>query len=240
MHTCPMVTGIVPHVGGPILPPARQLCSSTFSRSHVTTWPPASAPGYDRHGIDRGDDQAFSLPRGLGIQPCMAEVIVFALPPASSARWGRRLQAGRTRRHRGWSRSQRSHATRAEPIGLFDRWERRLEHQRIPEPSADTPQARLQIAQAFYSQTGWSEEKISNHLRGIDFNKPVEVGTLRRTRRSSSGSIRSRGSGNYFDEDAQPEELGLYPTAPYPRELKTFVVSKGDKGAEVDGGRNSG
>jgi uncharacterized Zn-binding protein involved in type VI secretion len=22
MHTCPMVTGVVPHVGGPILPPA--------------------------------------------------------------------------------------------------------------------------------------------------------------------------------------------------------------------------
>jgi uncharacterized Zn-binding protein involved in type VI secretion len=25
MHTCPMVTGVVPHVGGPILPP----CSTT-------------------------------------------------------------------------------------------------------------------------------------------------------------------------------------------------------------------
>src|SRR6266446_2600630 len=30
MHTCPMVTGIVPHVGGPVLPPA---CPTVLVRS---------------------------------------------------------------------------------------------------------------------------------------------------------------------------------------------------------------
>ncbi|WP_189438975.1 PAAR domain-containing protein [Pseudovibrio japonicus] len=26
MHVCPMVTGIIPHVGGPIMPPGQPLC----------------------------------------------------------------------------------------------------------------------------------------------------------------------------------------------------------------------
>lgn len=30
MHVCPMVTGVVPHVGGPILPPAVPRYSSGF------------------------------------------------------------------------------------------------------------------------------------------------------------------------------------------------------------------
>jgi hypothetical protein len=98
-----------------------------------------------------------------------------------------------------------------------------------PSPPANTPQARLEIAKAFYDQTGWSEEKIENHLRGIDFNQPVEVVTLKPGDVVKQWVDPKSGIGNYFDADAQPEELGLYPTNTVPRELKTFVVTKETK-----------
>lgn len=46
MHTCPMVTGIVPHVGGPILPPGSMtvliggLPAATLGDMLVCTGPP--------------------------------------------------------------------------------------------------------------------------------------------------------------------------------------------------------
>lgn len=46
MHTCPMVTGIVPHVGGPILPPGSMtvfiggLPAATLGDMCVCTGPP--------------------------------------------------------------------------------------------------------------------------------------------------------------------------------------------------------
>jgi uncharacterized Zn-binding protein involved in type VI secretion len=98
-----------------------------------------------------------------------------------------------------------------------------------PSPLTSTPQEKLEIAKAFYNQTGWSEEKISNHLRGIDFNKPVEVVTLKPGDVVKQWVDPKAGIGNYFDADAQPEELGLYPASAVPRELKTFVVSKETK-----------
>jgi hypothetical protein len=98
-----------------------------------------------------------------------------------------------------------------------------------PSPSASTPQEKLEIAKAFYNQTGWSEEKISNHLRGIDFNHPVEIAILHPGDVVKQWVDPKAGAGNYFDADAQPEELGLYPASAVPRELKTFVVSKETK-----------
>ncbi len=93
-------------------------------------------------------------------------------------------------------------------------------------PSASTPQERLEIAQAFYEQTGWSQEKIANHLLGIDFNHPVEIVTLHPGDVVKQWVDPKKAAGNYFDADAQPEELGLYPASVAPRELRTFVVSK--------------
>jgi uncharacterized Zn-binding protein involved in type VI secretion len=93
-------------------------------------------------------------------------------------------------------------------------------------PSANTPQERLEIAQAFYEQTGWSQEKIANHLLGIDFNHPVEIVTLHAGDVVKQWVDPNKAAGNYFDADAQPEELGLYPGSVVPRELKSFVVSK--------------
>jgi uncharacterized Zn-binding protein involved in type VI secretion len=98
-----------------------------------------------------------------------------------------------------------------------------------PNPAADTPKARLEVAQAFYNQTGWSQEKIANHLRGIDFNHPVEVVTLHAGDEVKQWIDPKSGTGNYFDADARPEELGIYPASVVPRELKTFVVSKETK-----------
>lgn len=46
MHTCPMVTGVVPHVGGPILPPGvpqvliGSLPAATVSQQAVCVGPP--------------------------------------------------------------------------------------------------------------------------------------------------------------------------------------------------------
>ena len=56
MHVCPMVTGIVPHVGGPILPPgAPTVLIDMLPAATVTTM--AVCVGHDRDGIDDRSDQ---------------------------------------------------------------------------------------------------------------------------------------------------------------------------------------
>jgi uncharacterized Zn-binding protein involved in type VI secretion len=51
LHTCPMVTGIIPHVGGPILPPGvptvliSNLPAATMTGMCVCVGPPATIVG---------------------------------------------------------------------------------------------------------------------------------------------------------------------------------------------------
>ncbi len=92
--------------------------------------------------------------------------------------------------------------------------------------SASTTQERREIAKAFYEQTGWPQEKISNHLLGIDFEHPVEIVTLHPGDAVKQWVDPNAVTGNYFDADARPEELGLYPESRVPRDLRPYVVSK--------------
>jgi len=231
MHTCPMVTGIVPHVGGPILPPGAPTVLIDFlPAATVTTMATCVGPP-DMIVMGSTGVMINFLPAArLGDPTVHGGVIVLGSPtciigemgsPSPGAGGLGGIVAGLAA----------SGATQLEqnPSVYSTAGSAGSSTNASPSPPADTPQARLQIAQAFYSQTGWSDEKISNHLRGIDFNKPVEVGTLKKDQEVKQWVDPESGVGNYFDEDAQPEELGLYPTCTVPRELKTFVVSRETK-----------
>jgi uncharacterized Zn-binding protein involved in type VI secretion len=90
----------------------------------------------------------------------------------------------------------------------------------------DTPLGRMKKAQDFYSQTGWDDQRIKEHLRGIDFSQPVDVVTLEPGDEVKQWVKAGSGPGSYFDADSSPEELGLYPLATQARELRTFIVNK--------------
>ena len=59
MHICPMVTGIVPHVGGPSLPPGAPDGNHRLSSRRHGNFDGhlRGASGHDRDGIAGGDDQ---------------------------------------------------------------------------------------------------------------------------------------------------------------------------------------
>ena len=65
MHTCPMVTGVVPHVGGPILPPG---CPTVL----IGMMPAARA----------GDMATCVGPPDVIIPPCSTSVLIGNMPAA--------------------------------------------------------------------------------------------------------------------------------------------------------------
>lgn len=77
--------------------------------------------------------------------------------------------------------------------------------------AADTVAARQAIAHDFYQQAGWSEERIANHLQGIDFSQPVEVTTIPAGTQVVQYQIPGAPVGNYFAPVGTPaNSLGIY------------------------------
>jgi len=92
--------------------------------------------------------------------------------------------------------------------------------------SPKTKAGRIQLAEAFYKQTGWPDDKIASHIDGIDADQPVELVLLPAGTVVKQWVSQATGQGNYFDGDSTPEELGIPPTSVVPRELKTFVLQR--------------
>jgi len=232
MHVCPMVTGVVPHVGGPILPPGAPTVLIDFLPAATVTSMATCVGPPDMIVMGSMGVMINFLPAARLMDPTVhGGMIVMGSPtciigevgtPSPGAGGLGGVMAGMVAS--GVPLPQSSSSATPTPATAFSD-----AAAPAPSPPADTPQARLATAKAFYDQTGWSDERIANHLRGIDFNQPVEVVTL------SPGDVVKQwidpksGVGGYFDADAQPEELGICPTNVVPRELKTFVVSQETK-----------
>jgi uncharacterized Zn-binding protein involved in type VI secretion len=228
MHVCPMVTVLVPHVGGPILPPGVPtvlidfLPAATVTSMATCVGPPdvivLGSMGVMIGGMPAarmGDITAHGGTIILGSMTCIIGE-VGAPSPGAGGLGG--ITAGLTAAGvagplSGGVSSKYSVSTSAAP-GV---------------DKEDTPATRLETAKAFYEQTGWPPERIVQHLRGIDFSKPVEVVTVTPADDLKQWVDAKANVGNYFDADALPEELGICPVNVVPRELKTLAVSKATK-----------
>jgi uncharacterized Zn-binding protein involved in type VI secretion len=232
MHTCPMVTGIVPHVGGPILPPGAPTVLIDFlPAATVTTMATCVGPP---DIIVKGSAGVFInfLPAArIGDLTAHGGVIVLGSPtciigeigsPSPGAGGLGGVVAGMVAS--GATNFQSNPSQYSSPGAGSD-------DVQVPTTSPDpgTPEGRMDLAKSFYAETGWSEERISQHLRGIDFNQPVEVITLKKGDVVKQWVDPKSGIGSYFDADSQPEELGICPVGIVSRDLKSFVVTEDTK-----------
>ncbi len=82
MHTCPMVTGVVPHVGGPILPPCCPTVMVGFQPAARVSDLAVCAGGPDVIAIGSPTVMIGGLPAArLGDMTAHGGVIVIGLPP---------------------------------------------------------------------------------------------------------------------------------------------------------------
>jgi hypothetical protein len=66
-------------------------------------------------------------------------------------------------------------------------------------------------ATEFYKDAGWPKEKIMQHLRGIDFNKPVEIVRVPEGKRLIQYQLPDSPQGSYYAEPGTPAYgLGIY------------------------------
>lgn len=223
MHTCPMVNGIVPHVGGPILPPGAPtvliefLPAATVTSQAICVGPPdvivrGSAGVFINYmpAARMGDNTAHGGVIVSGAQTVMIGEIGSPSPGAGGA--GAVMMGLAVSGATELQQNPSSYAQAASDQSASG--------------GKQNPLARLQVAKVFYDQTGWPTEKKENHLRGIDFSQPVEVVTLPAGTELLQWVDPHQAQGNYFDGDAPPEKLGLYPESVQPRVLKLYRLAR--------------
>jgi len=83
---------------------------------------------------------------------------------------------------------------------------------------------RQAIAQSFYRKAGFKESSIADHVRGIDFNRPVDIVTLPKGTELIQYQIPGAPIGNYFALPGTPgNQLGFYTSG---RQATTFVATE--------------
>ena len=193
MHVCPMVTGVVPHVGGPILPPCEPtvliggLPAARITDMATCVGPPdiivMGSPTVLIGGLMAariGDPTAHG---GNIILGCFTVIIGEAGAPSPSVA-----------------------SLPPVPVQLAA----------APGNSADQMAAREFVARAFYTENcpSMSPAQIESHVRCIDFNQPVQIVKIpppdSLVRWGAPGS-----KGQYYTDDptAKPTDLGVPDTA---------------------------
>ena len=80
------------------------------------------------------------------------------------------------------------------------------------------------IANDFYKSAGWADDRIADHVRGIDFTKPVETVTIPKETEVVQWQRPGKPTGNYFaPPGTQASELGIYPGG---RDPITYVTNR--------------
>lgn len=95
-------------------------------------------------------------------------------------------------------------------------------------------QARRKLAEDFYRKQGFADHRIAGHLQGIDFDKPVEVVTLKKGTVLSQYQAPGGAQGTYYaHKGATPSSLGIAPEGldpvtkvPVPKKAVTYIVTK--------------
>jgi hypothetical protein len=79
------------------------------------------------------------------------------------------------------------------------------------------------VAESYYREAGLKESAIADHIRGIDFTRPVEIVTVPRGTELIQYQIPGAPVGNYFALPGTPgNQLGIYTSG---REASSFVAT---------------
>ncbi len=107
-----------------------------------------------------------------------------------------------------------------------------------PSPDGDplddglTESQRLDRAIAHYQRLGWSDDRILNHLEGVDFSKPVQNVTILPGNQMGQWQPPGGPQGNYYaHQGTSPGQLGLNPnggtaTSPIPKINTNYTVTQ--------------
>jgi len=69
----------------------------------------------------------------------------------------------------------------------------------------------MDVARTFYKNAGYTEREIADHMKGIDFTKPVTVRDLPPGTRLQQAQVPGRNMGNYFsDPGTSTRDLGIF------------------------------
>ncbi|MDP8169703.1 polymorphic toxin type 46 domain-containing protein [Pasteurella skyensis] len=92
-----------------------------------------------------------------------------------------------------------------------------------------TENGNRRLAEDFYRSQGFSEKQVLDHIKGIDFKKPVTIEVLNRNKKVYQYQINGASQGNYYalDKNASPTELGINPKA---ENYNTGIISSRIKG----------
>lgn len=72
--------------------------------------------------------------------------------------------------------------------------------------------SRRATAQSFYAEQNWPQARIDSHLKGIDFSKPVRVGSIPANSTMGQWQVPNGPKGNYFAPVSEtPGRLGISP-----------------------------
>jgi Bacterial toxin 46 len=75
-------------------------------------------------------------------------------------------------------------------------------------------ETRRKVAQDFYLKQGFDSDQARSHIKGIDFNKPVEVVQLKKGTVVEQWQILGGAQGNYYAPlGSPPSSLGISPQA---------------------------
>jgi peptidoglycan hydrolase-like protein with peptidoglycan-binding domain len=149
------------------------------------------------------EDAAKDLAEAIAI---IGVVAFFALLAKVGRAIGNKLKAAKAA-EKGGAPSQEGAAPESKSNSETEKSKAEEESKRSPE---ELIAQRKATALKFYRSTGWPEEKIAAHMKGIDFSKPVEVTTLKPGTTVSQWQRPGAPQGNYYaPPGTDPATLGI-------------------------------
>ncbi len=211
MHTCPMSDGPKPHVGGPILPPGVPMVliggmpAATITNQCVCVSPAPDVIVMGAVMVLIGGKPAARM----GDSTAHGGVIVAGCPTVLIGDMGTVVAGG----------------------GAVPKVAKGDAKEKVISPDPKNEAERKKMAEDFYKDLGWSDEKVASHIKGIDFSQPVEIVELPKdTALSQWQHPESTWVGNYFaKKGTDPSTLGINPEA-----ANKFKVGEGIPKIESD------
>lgn len=220
MHTCPMVTGVVPHVGGPILPPGEPtVLISALPAARMTDMLTCVGPP---DMIAMGSPTVLIgglMAARLGDPTMHGGVIILGCPTVEIG------EAPTPAPVSAPSPPAVPSAAGAPPAPTDS------EAALAASPGASPQQvaAREKVVRDFYhGKEGLGDDRVDDALNGINLNEPVQVVPFPPPPTMQQYVRKGKGPGNWFDPvgGQSGDALGLN-TNPALRESKTFATPKG-------------
>lgn len=236
MHVCPMVTGVVPHVGGPIIPPCEPtvligaLPAARITDMLTCVGPPdmiiMGSPTVLIGGLMAARIGDPTEHGGVIILGCFTVIIGEAAVPAPSAPSA--PSASSAPAVPGAAGPAAAVAPPSSAVSAVTDEERALAASAGSSPEQKA--AREKVVREFYKdKPGLGDARASQDLKGIDLDKPVQVVDIPPPAKMSQYVRKTSGRpGNFFDPigNQTGDQLGLNDD-PNIRVSKSFGTPKG-------------